>query len=194
MPSALAGRFFTSEPPGKPLETFHFSMKWLPSLRQMMMFPRGFRRTFSSLRLTLNVTNLPFPRGKYTGCRTKSIFTPDPKVSLPNATFPAKALLQSTVLYSPLPLKSSNKLITAELTGLQSPLKMHTHTQPYVSETLNEQWWSSLGFKERSACRHENICFLKYIHRIRPLKLWNFQEEQAWESEQERRREEAPHS
>ena len=38
------------------------------------------------------------------------------------------------------------------------------------------------------------ISFLKYIHRIRPLKLWNFQEEQAWESEQERRREEAPHS
>ena len=93
------------------------------------MFPQGFRRTFSSLpRLTLNVTNLPFPGGKYTGCRAKSIFSPDPKVSLPNATFPAKALLQSTGIYSPLPLKSSNKLITAELTGLQSPLKMHTHT------------------------------------------------------------------
>ena len=69
-------------------------------------------------RLTLNVTNLPFPGGKYTRCWTKSIFTPDPKVSLPNVTFPAKALLQSTVIYSPLPLKLFNKLTTAELTGL----------------------------------------------------------------------------
>lgn len=54
--------------------------------------------------------------------------TPATKISLMDEIFPVKAFLQSNVRYSPLPLKSSNKLVPIELTQLHIPLKMHTHT------------------------------------------------------------------
>lgn len=81
---------------------------------------------------------------------------PDPKVSLPRMQHFRGS--SSALFYSPYMLSHPINLITAELTGLESPLKMHT--QPYVSKLLmsNDGFF---GLQERYA--DMKISALKYI-------------------------------
>lgn len=115
--------------------------------------------------------------------QSQSFLYPATEVSLLDATFPMKALLQSHVIHSLLPLKSSNKLVTRELTWLYVPIKIHTHTYihtgihtPRCQKLLMNNdglVWASK--KKNLLCRHEkNTCF-KNIHRIGSLTFWNFQ-------------------